>query len=114
MEGIAGEKENSPPNDCLRNGVLTVQLDMFRGHKETKVEKFKNTVREKVLSGQITSNLDALDFVYSEGHIGKHAADVLKKMKQNGEISFTSNSPCINYEKVHKEKQLVIFKLLKK
>ncbi|WP_353718788.1 site-specific integrase [Dyadobacter sp. 676] len=27
MEGIAGEKENSPTNDCLRNGVLTCLSD---------------------------------------------------------------------------------------
>lgn len=105
---------NGQANFDMDQDIPSPQLDLFSTQKVTKLAKFKVALRDKVLSGQITSNFEALDFVYSEWHIGKHAADVLKEMKQKGEISYTANSPCINYEKVHKEKQRIIFKLLKK
>ncbi|SDF24596.1 three-Cys-motif partner protein [Dyadobacter soli] len=105
---------NGQSNFDMDQDIPSAQLDLFGIQKLTKIQKFKSTLRDMVLTGQITSNFEALDFVYAEGHIGKHAADVLKEMKQKGEVSYIANSPCINYEKVYKEKQLIKFNLPKK
>lgn len=57
------------------------QLDMFSGKKLTKIEKFKDNLRIKVLAKEVRDNFDALNFAHNEGHIGKHASDCLRQMK---------------------------------
>lgn len=105
---------NGQANFDMDRDAPQAQLEIFGNSKLSKIEKFKEAVREKIISGDIKSNFDALDFVHEEGHIGKHASDVIREMKGK-EIIYDSSSPCVTYEKVHsRDKQLVIYKLLKK
>lgn len=105
---------NGQANFDMDRDTPQAQLEIFGTSKLSKIEKFKEAFREKLISGEIKSNFDALDFVHEEGHIGKHASDVIKEMRGK-EITYDGDSPCVNYKKVHsKEKQLVIFKLLTK
>jgi three-Cys-motif partner protein len=104
---------NGQANFDMDHDIPAAQLQLFRTQKLTKIEKFKSTLRDKVLSRQITTNFEALEFVHQEGHIGKHAADVLREMKQKGEITYATTFPCISYEKVYREKQRVKFNLPK-
>jgi hypothetical protein len=83
------------------------QLDMFAGKKLTKIEKFKENVRAKILAGEIKNNFDALNFVHEEGHIGKHAAECLREMKRNGELYYEGTSPLVTYENVFKNNRIV-------
>lgn len=82
------------------------QLDLFSERKLSKIESFQKLIRGKILSKEITNNLDLFPFVLEEGHIGKHASECLKEMKKNGEISYDSNSPWINYENYKDKKRL--------
>ena len=114
--GIAWKRNriNGQANFDMDQDTPSAQLAIFEIPKLTKIEKFKDTFREKLNSGEIKSNFDALNFVHEEGHIGKHASDVIREMKGK-EITYDSNSPCITYEKVHSnQKKLVTFKLISK
>lgn len=90
------------------------QLDLFLGQKLTKIEAFQGKLREEVLSGRVSDNAEALNFTFAEGHIGAHAADELRKMKQEKLIDFDGTYPLVTYEKVYKEGQILIYKLLKR
>lgn len=89
------------------------QIDLF-GHKNlTKMEKFKDNVRTKILNKEITNNFELLEFTYNEGHIGSHAAEVLREMKKNKEIDYDSTSPLVTYINVYKDKKKLEYKVLK-
>ncbi len=104
-----GEANFDIDDDANKN-----QLDIFNSEKKlTKIESFKKNLKERVLSGKIKNNFEALEFVYEEGHFRKHAADCLKDMKTDKQISYEGNSPLITYEKVHKEKKQIQYKILK-
>ena len=83
------------------------QLDMFAGKKLTKIERFKENVRAKILAGEIKNNCEALSFVHEEGHIGKHVAECLREMKRSGEVYYEGTSPLVTYENVFKTKRIV-------
>ncbi len=81
----------------------------------TKIEKFKKSLREAVLSGKIKSNADAYFFVLSKGHIPAHAKEELMKMKEEKLIYFEGRSPSITYIALFGKKEnlkKVDFKLL--
>ncbi len=82
------------------------QLDIFGNRGLTKIESFQKLVREKILSGDISSNLELYPFVLEEGHICKHAADCLRRMKRDGEISYNASSPLITYDNYKKKRRL--------
>jgi three-Cys-motif partner protein len=85
------------------------QLDLFEGRKLTKIDIFKQSVRDKVLGGEIKTNLELLIFVYENGHIGKHADEVLKALKKEGKIKYDSNSPCVTYDSAFKNNIKVFY-----
>ncbi|NIJ51443.1 three-Cys-motif partner protein TcmP [Dyadobacter arcticus] len=113
--GIAWKRNeiNGQANFDMDQDFRKAQLDLFGTKKLTKIEQFKENLKKRILSGEIRSNFDALNFAYEEGHIGRHAAETLKEMKQKGEINFTATSPYITYDKVYRERQLVDFNLPK-
>jgi three-Cys-motif partner protein len=82
------------------------QLNFLSESKPTKIESFQKLVKQKILSKEITNNIDLFTFVLEEGHIGKHAADSLRSMKKNGEITYESTSPLITYENYRDKKRL--------
>lgn len=106
--------ENGDANFDIDDDAGKGQLDMFEGKKLTKIESFEHELKEKILCGELTDNYQTLDFVYEQGHIGKHAADYLKQMKRDGVITYDGGSPCVTYENVHKKKKLVNYELRKK
>lgn len=87
------------------------QLEMFSDQKLTKIEEFKENLRMKVLSNEIQNNYQALYFVHDEGHIGKHASECLKEMKNNGEIDYDGLSPLVTYENVYKNNKKVEYQI---
>lgn len=106
---INGEADFDIDNDFIKES----QSDIFNSKVFTKIEQFKENVREKVLTREITNNFDLFNFVMAEGHIGNHAADCLKEMKKNGEIDFNGKSPLVTYDNVYKNKKLIEYKVLK-
>ena len=58
------------------------------------------------MNEEICDNLALFAFVLEKGHIGKHAAECIKQMKVDGEISYDSKSPLLTYENYHKAKKL--------
>ena len=104
---------NGSANFDIDDDSNKIQLDIFSGQKLTKIEQFKENLRVKVLKGEIKNNREALDFVYDEGHISKHASDCLRQMKENGEIYYEGRSPLVTYENVYKSKRILNYKQLK-
>ncbi|WP_225975347.1 hypothetical protein [Panacibacter ginsenosidivorans] len=105
---INGDANFDIDDDSKKN-----QLDLFGDKKLTKIEKFKENLRAKVLAKEIQNNIEALGFVHDEGHIGKHASDCLKEMKKNGEIDYEGLSPLVTYENVYKNKRKLDYKIKK-
>jgi three-Cys-motif partner protein len=83
------------------------QLLMFGEQKLTKINSFKKNVREKILSREISNNFQLLEYVYNEGHIGKHAANCLKEMKKNNEVRYEGASPLVTYDNVFKHRKKI-------
>ncbi|HVT84279.1 MAG TPA: three-Cys-motif partner protein TcmP [Chitinophagaceae bacterium] len=98
---------NGEANFDIDDDKGKLQMSMFEGKRLTKIEKFKQNAKEKLLSGEIDNNFGMLNYAYQEGHIGSHAADCLKEMKRNREIDYTGNSPLVTYENVYKLKRLI-------
>lgn len=89
------------------------QIDLFGNKKLTKREKFKENVRNKILTREITNNFDLLEYAYKEAHIGTHAAEVLREMKKNKEVDYEGTSPLVTYNNVFKEKKKIEYKVRK-
>jgi len=103
---------NGDANYDIDDDSGPTQLNIFNERKLTKIEKFKENLKNQVKSQQIKNNFDALDFVHSEGHIGKHASDCLRQMKKNGEIDYDGISPLITYENVYKLEKKINYKVI--
>jgi three-Cys-motif partner protein len=101
---------NGEANFDIDEDTKKAQLDLFAGKNQTKIESFRQRLRNKVLQGDISDNFEALDFALAEAHLGSHAADELKKMKKEGLIDFQGTSPLVTYEKVFKEKRRITYK----
>jgi three-Cys-motif partner protein len=107
--------DNGDANFDIDNEAGNAQLDLFVGQKLSKIESFKQEVCDRIREGAIKNNFDMLNFVYEQGHIGKHAADCLKEMKSKGEINFIgSSSPSVTYDNVFKNKKKVEYQIIKK
>lgn len=106
---------NGEANFDIDDEEQDAQLDIFSrtgAIKLSKIDAFQKLVREKIISRSISNNYDLFNFVLAEGHIGKHAADVLREMKRNGEVSFDAKSPFVTYEKVYKSKKKLTYKVV--
>ncbi len=106
--------ENGDANFDINDEAGKDQLDIFGGRKLTKIKDFQQRVHDKVLNGTIENNFQMLDFVYEQGHIGKHAANRLKEMRKRKKIDFKGSSPLVSYNSVHKNKKKVEYKVLNK
>lgn len=105
---INGEANFDIDDDAAKN-----QFDLFSEPKLKKIEQFKENVRTKVLGKEITNNFELFNFAMEQGHIGSHAADCLKEMKKNGEVSFEGISPLVTYDNVYKNKKKIDYLILK-
>lgn len=104
-------KINGEANFDIEDDEVKAQGELFK--KPTKIEVFKEKVRSKVFAKEITNNIQLFDFALEEGHIGKHAAEVLQEMKKKGDISFEGTSPLVTYQQVHKMKRKIEYSILK-
>lgn len=102
---------NGNANFDINEDSKKIQLDIFEGKKLTKIEQFQDAFKKKVLSGEIKNNAEALNYVYEEGHIGRHAADCLKALKKEGKINYDGSSPLVTYKNVYKIKKIINYKI---
>lgn len=105
---------NGEANFDIDEDAKKSQPDLFSGKKLTKIEAFKENVRNKIMSREIVNNFQLLAFTLAEGHLGKHAAEVLQEMKREGEVSFEGKSPYVTYEQVYKNRRMLEYNILKK
>lgn len=80
-------------------------------HIPTKIERFKEKLRENILNQTIKTNEDAFLFTMEEGHIPTHASEEIKQMKKEGLIVYDARSPLVNYDAVYKNNNIIKFRL---
>lgn len=92
-----------------------VQLDLFEGKLLTKIERFQDRLKNRILNGEIRTNIDAYNFVLEEGHIPQHATEVVRNLKREGKITYDAKQPLISYEKTYGcDKRIIDYILIKK
>lgn len=79
----------------------------------TKKELFENNLTKLILEKKLTTNKEVFDFTSESGHIGSHAANVLKKLKREGKISYQGTSPLTTYDNVYKFEKIISYTLTK-
>lgn len=106
LNGVNGEANFDIDDDAAKR-----QRNLFEPNL-TKVEAFKELLRRKVLNNEIRNNAEAYAFSHSEGHPGRHASEILVKMKKDKEVAFDGKSPLINYRQIYKNRRNVKFTVL--
>lgn len=101
---------NGEANFDIDQDASKGQIDIWGQRKLTKLEKFEKNLKEEILNKNIQNNFEALEFAYRNGHIPKHAADVIREIKNNGLIDYDSHSPCVTYDNVHKKKKMITYR----
>ena len=99
---------NGSANFDIDDDRKKVQLDLFEGKNLTKIERFQECFKEMVLSGRIKTNADAYNYVLKEGHVPQHATEVMRKLKQEGVVTYDAKQPLISYEKVYGREQRIL------
>lgn len=105
---------NGAANFDIDDDASKSQGVLFGEPPLTKIDSFKKTLKEKILSGEIKNNQDAFLFTLAEGHIGTHAKEIISFMKKDGLIDFEAKSPKVNYEAAIKSNCCVSFRIIKK
>jgi len=105
---------NGDANFDIDDDTGPIQLELFEKPKLKKLESFQKDVEVKVLSGEIKTNIQAIEYTYSQGHIPKHATDCLIKLNKRGNITYNSRTPLISYDSVYKDKREIIYEVVKK
>jgi len=105
-------KVNGEANFDIDDDASKGQLLIFEDKQLTKIEKFRRSLRDKILCGEIKTNEDAFNFVLDQGHIPTHAADEIKAMKKDGLISYDGASPLVTYKQVYQDKRIIEYKVL--
>lgn len=104
-------KENSingEANFDIDDDLNKIQLDLFGLQRLTKIQKFQQELREKIISRVLVTNKDVYDYTLEQGHIPSHAKEEMKRMKEEGLVSY-NRSPMINYEQVYKRQNIVAY-----
>ncbi len=114
--GIAWKKNytNGEANFDIDEDLRKSQGRLWGQPMLTKMENFEKNVRERILNGLITNNAEAIAFAYSQGHLGKHVAKVIREMKKEGMISYDNTSPLVTYENVYKIGKIIKYSIIKK
>lgn len=109
----AQNEMNGCANFDIDNDISHSSPNLFgeEMHIPTKIERFKHSLRKRILNRTIKSNEDAFVFTMEEGHIPTHAMDEIKLMKKEGLIDFDSRSPKVNYDAIYKDKTIITFNL---
>lgn len=102
---------NGNANFDIDDDLTKNQLHLFNGKIPTKIEKFQSELKEKILNGEIKNNREAYIYTINQGHIHKHAYEIIRQMKKEKLIHYDSPSPLINYEQIFKNKRILNFKV---
>ncbi len=105
---LNGEADYDIDDDGIKE-----QLDLFEGKRLTKIESFNENIRDKILKGIIKNNRQAYDFCLSQGHLGRHGAEVIREMKKEKLVDYDSRSPMVTYENVYDKRKIIMYKVLK-
>ncbi len=102
-------KLNGQANYDIENDAGASQMDLFTGSKcLTKIEKFQKELEAEILSGRINNNVKTFLYTESNGHIPKHAEELLQTLKHAGKIEYDGRTS-ISYD-AYKDKKIVEFK----
>ena len=101
---------NGEANFDIYNDQKSSQLSLF-GEKRTKIEIFQDKVEQIILSGEVTNNAQLFQFTLDNGHVGKHAAAILRELKKSGKIDYDGKSPLVTYDNVHKKKRIIQYQI---
>lgn len=105
-------KLNGTANYDIDEESTIDQGHLFDKPRKTKIEDFQFQLYAKIIAGEISDNFGAYYFALNEGHIPKHAAEIIAKMKKNKVIDYNKKGPLINYDKVVKFCQRLEYKVL--
>jgi three-Cys-motif partner protein len=97
----------------IDNETPKAQLDLFFDPKMSKIDKFQKDLKEALMEKKLICNNDVLLFTYENGHIPKHATEIIKVLKNSGILSFEGRTSAINYDNVFKKRNKVDFKISK-
>lgn len=111
--GIAWKRNklNGEANFDINDDRSKFQQSLF-GLQKTKLQEFEDTVEEAILSGRISNNFDLYNYTLDKGHIGKHSADVLRKLRKSKKIYYPGISPLVTYENVYKYDKFVKYQII--
>ena len=114
--GIAWKRNetNGEANFDIDGDRKKDQLSLFEPPELKQIASFQQRLHVKVLDGSIADNFEAFNFALDEAHLGSHAAEELKKMKQAKLIDYEGASPLVTYENVYRKKRHLTFKITKK
>lgn len=101
-----GEADFDIDDDCS-----VKQMDLFFDPKMTKVEKFKNDLKNLILNGTLLTNADVLIHTYEFGHIPLHSKEVIKELKKQGKLLYEGKTDGVNYQNVFRLKNIIDYKL---
>jgi hypothetical protein len=101
---------NGEANFDIDDEINECQPTLF-GKKPTKIECFKQNIRQEILDGKIKTNKDAYNYTLKQGHISSHATEEVAAMKKEKLIQYDGKSPLINYEQVYKNNRIINFQI---
>jgi len=101
---------NGCANYDIDRDLAKGQRSLFGDDKLTKLELFENDLRGFILSSEMRTNQEVLDFTFNAGHIPTHAKEVLIKMRNEKLIEHFSY-PKISYKQIYTEKNIVNFRV---
>jgi three-Cys-motif partner protein len=106
-------RDNGQANFDIFDDATANQLDAFSGlPRRTRIQSFQDTVKKKILNGEIKDNFALFNYVMDQGFLGSHAADAVKELKQRKQVSYESSSPLVTYENVHQTKRNLVYHLV--
>lgn len=82
----------------------------FERKKISKLDNFKRELKEFILSKKEISNKEIYDYTLENGHIPKHAKEVLCELRNNEMVCHFSY-PKLNYKQIYSNKKQIIFKV---
>jgi len=107
-------KLNGEANYDIDDDISKRQLSFSffqEDNKLSKIDAFKERLKEKILHRELTNNIDVYLYTLNEGHIPQHAVEAVKELKSNKSI-FYEGQPHINYDSYSKNVE-VNFRLKK-
>lgn len=79
---------NHDIEDDRKKSQLVFFGDDNEGKRWTKVERFEQLMKEKILNGTLATDRDIVIFLLGEGFISKHARPVINSLKKDGKITY--------------------------